>query len=718
MPTPARYGASPEDWMHFSVHLGLRGDLLPVVSDPTAVISPNSKMQDIGKTPSLLNRNNQVVGIPQWTGITATADDITRWSKEDYGICIQTRRSRAIDVDVLDREHADRIARRIDQLAPGLPKRLRSNSSKFLVVFECAGDLTKRKFKTDHGIVEFLAGGQQFIACGTHPSGARYEWAGGLPDDIPVLARERVEALWSALVADFAIEPDTETKGTERHLVLEASVSSDPTVAALDAAGLIQSRDRDGKLHITCPFADGHTDGESKGSSTTYFPAHTGGYERGHFSCLHASCAGRTDAEYLEVLGLIDDPADDFDIITAEVEAQEPAQVVTSWPGAIDLRELAFDEPEPPAFIIPDWLPEGMATLFAGHGGAGKSGIALHLSACISLGREYFGLQPKQRRVLYLSCEDRASMLHWRLHHVCKHMGVMLADLHEHLYLLDLVGKDSLLYNKDPRNGRYITPSFKAMRACIADYGAEVVVVDGISDTFAGNENSRGEVKQFVNMMVDAIPKTGALVLVGHVAKPAVLMGGKTPDGYSGSTGWHNAVRARWYLHPEQDDGDDVTKARHLVLALQKSNYGRTDQSLVFEWCQDSHLFVGARQEAATLQERIVEDEEEHKRVLRVIIDCNDRGVVVPAAMQGSATAFKFLRVNPGWPARLRADKKESRDRTRDCINLLVQQGMVKRTSALTDSRNVLMVFEATDEGRAWLNSDDLAMDEKEPDHE
>ncbi len=64
--------------------------------------------------------------------------------------------------------------------------------------------------------------------------------------------------------------------------------------------------------------------------------------------------------------------------------------------------------------IIPDWLPCGYATL-AGHGGAGKSYIALYLAFCMAAGRDFFGVELDQRRVLYLSCEDRSDVLHWRL---------------------------------------------------------------------------------------------------------------------------------------------------------------------------------------------------------------------------------------------------------------------------------------------------------------
>ncbi|MCK6385688.1 MAG: AAA family ATPase, partial [Rhodocyclaceae bacterium] len=64
----------------------------------------------------------------------------------------------------------------------------------------------------------------------------------------------------------------------------------------------------------------------------------------------------------------------------------------TEWPASLDLEVLAEREPEPPKFIVPDWLPCGYATLLAGHGGVGKSGIALTLAVCIAAGVPFFGL--------------------------------------------------------------------------------------------------------------------------------------------------------------------------------------------------------------------------------------------------------------------------------------------------------------------------------------
>ena len=178
-----RWGATPEEWHHFNKTLGLTTELLPVVSNPNAVISPRSSITTLGKTPSLYNRERQVIGMPGWPDHITTEEEIARWSAEpDYGICVNTRLIRAIDVDVTDPQIAESILALCQSMMPGpLAIRRRSNSPKFLIPLQVPGVFGKRTIKTPDGIIEFLANGQQFVACGTHPSGVRYEWVGGLP---------------------------------------------------------------------------------------------------------------------------------------------------------------------------------------------------------------------------------------------------------------------------------------------------------------------------------------------------------------------------------------------------------------------------------------------------------------------------------------------------------------------------------------------------------
>jgi RecA-family ATPase len=120
------------------------------------------------------------------------------------------------------------------------------------------------------------------------------------------------------------------------------------------------------------------------------------------------------------------------------------------WPKPLDLRALAQRPPAPPAHIVDGWLPEGEVTLFAGHGGIGKSAIALHLGACIALERRWFGLQVRSRLVLYISAEDGADVIHWRLRRICTHLGVAITDLADRFRIIDASRSDAELMAAQP----------------------------------------------------------------------------------------------------------------------------------------------------------------------------------------------------------------------------------------------------------------------------
>jgi virulence-associated protein E len=55
-------------------------------------------------------------------------------------------------------------------------------------------------------------------------------------------------------------------------------------------------------IPIRCPWITEHSC-DSGPTETVYFPAGTGSFEVGHFKCLHASHAGKTDADFLEAIG-------------------------------------------------------------------------------------------------------------------------------------------------------------------------------------------------------------------------------------------------------------------------------------------------------------------------------------------------------------------------------------------------------------------------------
>lgn len=314
------WGATSTEWAHFDFILGLTNDLLPVVSNPQARISPDSKMKEKGKTPSQYNGNRMVAGFPGWTSYHAGATDLAKWSANpDYGICVQTRYVRAIDVDVTDAHVAERLREFIiAQLGYCPPVRRRSNSSKFLMTVAIPGEFGKRKVLVPGGAVEILATGQQFIAVGTHPSGVPYSWEGGLPDDIPEISMAQFEELWGAMVAEFAIEPPTESRASKA-VVRQPGELYDPVAEYLEEQGWMHDAAADGRIFIRCPFEDEHTSA-SGGSDTTYFTRGTGGYDQGHFKCLHAHCTGREDHEFLEGIGFLQAQIPDVPVVVGEAE--------------------------------------------------------------------------------------------------------------------------------------------------------------------------------------------------------------------------------------------------------------------------------------------------------------------------------------------------------------------------------------------------------------
>lgn len=203
-------GATPRDWQHFDLVLGLGANLLPVVADPNAPPTPGSQVKKFGKTPSAYDREGNAHGLREWTTRTITPADIARWSRDErLSLCVRTGPGSgvyAIDVDIPHEEHARDVETSIENVER-FPCRERKDSGKFLLVFRMEGAHKKRVIKAQHGIIEFLGDGQQLLAAGTHPSGARYEWHGGLPDEIPTLTPDEFEVMWAHLDGKFGIEP-------------------------------------------------------------------------------------------------------------------------------------------------------------------------------------------------------------------------------------------------------------------------------------------------------------------------------------------------------------------------------------------------------------------------------------------------------------------------------------------------------------------------------
>jgi hypothetical protein len=297
------YGATKQDWHLFSNVYGLTTDLLPVVSNPGAQVSPNSKLSMLGKVPSIYNREKLVAGLAGWTKKQSTANEVAGWARvPDYGICIQTRYLRAFDIDVEDADTARELENLIAAVLVdhALPVRYREGSAKRLIGVLCPGEMNKRIFKFSGGIVEFLANGQQFVAAGQHPSGGRYYWD-GLQDKLPLVTSAELDEVFEVLGRRFNTSVQIASRQRLEHLDDCKGKDAD-LIDHLYKHEHVLSNAHDGTLYLSCPFKEEHSS-EGNETATAYFPAGLNGYAQGHFKCFHAHCSHRTDTDFLHAIG-------------------------------------------------------------------------------------------------------------------------------------------------------------------------------------------------------------------------------------------------------------------------------------------------------------------------------------------------------------------------------------------------------------------------------
>lgn len=329
----ARKGALPEEWDKF-ISLGLLPDLLPVVTDMSLPSSPLTKIKPSqrGKIPTRLNSKGEVTGFKEWSEHIATERQVKMWRGRDiFGISVVCRSVKVIDVDISDPVKAARAWSIIEAILGPVPKRFRSNSSKFAVPIRLSDVMPKEKlWLPDSGddAIEFLATGQQFVAAGMHPSGARIEWEN--LDEIPVVSRDEFDMVWDALQQAFNARRGRSRLAVEGIGMRRAEDADDPVIDFLEDTGQVRKYRPDGVLDVVCPWETEHSNrADADDTSTTYFPAGVGRAQAG-FKCMHGHCDHRTLSEYLDGCGY------------TAVEVQNEFDIIGVPPATV--KPLALDE--------------------------------------------------------------------------------------------------------------------------------------------------------------------------------------------------------------------------------------------------------------------------------------------------------------------------------------------------------------------------------------
>jgi RecA-family ATPase len=149
-------------------------------------------------------------------------------------------------------------------------------------------------------------------------------------------------------------------------------------------------------------------------------------------------------------------------------------------------------------WIVQDWVPCGVATALYGPGGCGKSLLAQQLMTAVALGKPWLGVPVSPARSIGLFCEDDEDELRRRQAAINHQLyGCDFADLNATRWLPRL-GENNLLMVFARNGAGELTPLFEQIREASLDIRAKLVLIDTVADTFGGNQNDAGQVRQYV----------------------------------------------------------------------------------------------------------------------------------------------------------------------------------------------------------------------------
>ena len=146
-----------------------------------------------------------------------------------------------------------------------------------------------------------------------------------------------------------------------------------------------------------------------------------------------------------------------------------------------------------------------------------------------------------------IDAEDDRDEIHRRLAAVARHYDVNFEYLIKGgLHLISLAGDDAVLASATKNGKVQPTLRYQQLREAAGDIKPKMIGIASSANVFAGEENIRPQVQQFIGLLTKiAIVANGSVVLVSHPS----LTGINTDTGLSGTTAWHNSVRARAYMN-------------------------------------------------------------------------------------------------------------------------------------------------------------------------
>jgi hypothetical protein len=255
----------------------------------------------------------------------------------------------------------------------------------------------------------------------------------------------------------------------------------------------------------------------------------------------------------------------------------------------IDMSRWDFEPTPEQEWAVFNRIPLRQTVLFSGEGATGKSIGQLHLSVATVLNRDWLGITPGQGPAIFIDAEDDDKVLHRRLKAIAEHYQTSITEMIRcGLRLVSWVGCDATLAFPSKKSGKIEpTPLYHQLLEETGDIKPRLVGIASSANVFAGNEIDRGQVQQFVGLLTRiAMVANGSVVLISHPS----LSGISSESGLSGSTQWHNAVRARYFLRGVKPEAGEPLDTDMREIVFKKNNYGPISENIILRW--DNGLFL------------------------------------------------------------------------------------------------------------------------------
>jgi hypothetical protein len=489
------------------------------------------------------------------------------------------------------------------------PEKYRSNSPRRTLVYRAAeGEPQKRTLVGTKGKIEILGKGQQFVAFGTHPSGAELLWRDrdlyeiarddltAITEDHITLYFEEVAPILGAAPQKPALQklapplpaPDPRSRHSDARIQAYCDAAIAAEVATVERAG---EGERNNALNEAA-FALGQLVGagwvsEGEISSLLENAAYTNGLvaddglPQTRATIRSGIGAGRKQPRTLpENVDTMSAFNGYNNIVLLPRPQEEQPSSKLEW---FDDIQLVIQSP----YIIKGTLDWGAMSVVYGPSNSGKTFFALDVAFHVAINSEWRGKRVHGGSVLYLAAEGGNGIAN-RMAALRSTSGVVDVPL-----ALRRAGLDLL-------NPRADTNHVLALAAEVAERGdLALIVVDTLSRVIAGgDENAASDMTAFIKNVDLIRQRTGAhLMIIHHTGK----------DAAKGARG-HSSLRAATDTEIEimvDDFGNHVAKVN------KQRDYQGGDE-FVFDL---KSVFLGQDQDGDDVTSCVVEIMEKPKDV-------------------------------------------------------------------------------------------------------